>query len=128
VLVVEDNPDTRDAIVLLLELRGYEAQGAGDGEEALRVARSGRERLCLILLDINMPRMNGIAFRLAQLADEALRSIPVVVLTALPLHHPMLGPLADVEALQKPVDADHLAAIVERYCHRERRDRVAPGQ
>jgi len=115
VLVVEDNLDTRQALELVLELGGYSVQGAGDGREALAYARS-LPRPCLILLDVNMPRMDGAAFRREQLADPRIREIPVVVLSALPRHHPMLGPLADIEMVQKPIDADKLISLVERYC------------
>jgi len=115
VLVVEDNLDTRQALELVLELGGYSVQGAGDGREALACARS-LPRPCFILLDVNMPRMDGAAFRREQLADPRIREIPVVVLSALPRHHPMLGPLADIEMVQKPIDADKLISLVERYC------------
>lgn len=115
VLVVEDNPDTRQAIMLLLELEGFDVEGAGDGQEALRCARSF-PRLCLILLDVNMPRMDGVTFRREQLADPRIRAIPVVVLSALPRHHPMLGPLAELEMFQKPIDPERLVVLVEKYC------------
>jgi two-component system chemotaxis response regulator CheY len=115
ILIVEDNVDTRQALELVLELEGYSVQGAGDGAEALIYARSP-PRPCLILLDVNMPRMDGSAFRREQIADPRIREIPVVVLSALPRHHPMLGPLADVEMCQKPIDAGKLVALVERYC------------
>ena len=56
---------------------------AGDGIEALRMLRDGSVPPArrLVLLDINMPRMNGIEFLRELRADEALRSTPVVVLT-----------------------------------------------
>lgn len=55
---------------------------AGDGEEALDLLRgAGAMRPCVILLDINMPRMNGIEFLREAKSDPALRGIPVVVLT-----------------------------------------------
>jgi CheY-like chemotaxis protein len=56
---------------------------AGNGEEALELLRGGeipRERR-LVLLDLNMPRMNGIEFLRALRADDDLRATPVVVLT-----------------------------------------------
>jgi CheY-like chemotaxis protein len=56
---------------------------AGNGEEALRILRAGempRDRR-LVLLDLNMPRMNGIEFLRELRADERLRTTPVVVLT-----------------------------------------------
>jgi CheY-like chemotaxis protein len=56
---------------------------AGDGVEALEILRSGRvpESRRLVLLDINMPRMNGIEFLRALRADPALAPTPVVMLT-----------------------------------------------
>ena len=55
---------------------------AGDGEAALDLLRSGRiKRPCVILLDLNMPRMGGIEFLRVAKADPALRNIPVIVLT-----------------------------------------------
>jgi len=115
VLLVEDNVDTRDAIVLILELQGYGTAVASDGYEGLRVARES-VGLCLILLDANMPGMDGVGFRREQLADERLRKVPVVVVSALPHYHPMLRPLAGLEMAQKPLDARELIALVEKYC------------
>lgn len=54
----------------------------GNGEEALEFLRdSGREKPGIILLDLNMPRMNGIEFLKVVKDDEELRRIPVIVLT-----------------------------------------------
>lgn len=84
ILLVED-----DEIDRMMVRRAFRAFGianplltAGDGEEALELLRSGGEELpALILLDLNMPRMNGIEFLHAVKSDEALRAIPVVILT-----------------------------------------------
>lgn len=54
----------------------------GNGEEALQYLKTEcNEKPCIIILDLNMPRMNGIEFLKIAKADEALRNIPVVVLT-----------------------------------------------
>ena len=56
---------------------------ASDGIEALEYLRKNKkERPCLILLDLNMPRMNGIEFLMEAKADPELKRIPVVVLTS----------------------------------------------
>ncbi len=53
-----------------------------NGEEALKCLRSeGNEKPCIILLDLNMPKMNGIEFLKVVKADDVLKKIPVVVLT-----------------------------------------------
>jgi len=80
VLVVDDNPDTRDAITRLLHIRGYPVVTAKDGVEALEYLFAGG-RAALIILDLHMPRLNGQLFRAAQLRDEALARIPVIVFT-----------------------------------------------
>ena len=66
-LVVDDDMDIRDALQDALELEGYAVQLAADGLEALERLRSSEPRPQLILLDLMMPRMDGVAFR------EALR-------------------------------------------------------
>ncbi|OHB64999.1 MAG: hypothetical protein A2Y76_14210 [Planctomycetes bacterium RBG_13_60_9] len=55
---------------------------AANGEEALALLRGqGHETPCVILLDLNMPKMNGLEFLRIVKADEAMKSIPVVVVT-----------------------------------------------
>jgi CheY-like chemotaxis protein len=85
VLLVED--DELDVMNVRRAFRKHEMADnlwvAGDGIDALEQLRSGalpRERL-LILLDLNMPRMNGIEFLHALRADDKLHRTPVVVLT-----------------------------------------------
>lgn len=80
VLVVDDNPDTRDAITRLLQIRGYPVVTAKDGAEALEYLQGGGSA-SLIILDLYMPRLNGQLFRAAQLRNEALARIPVIVFT-----------------------------------------------
>ncbi len=85
IFLVED-----DAVDQMLLKRALSSLGirnrldiANDGEEALeQLGRSkGEDRPCLILIDLNMPRMNGFEFLKALRQDEALRMIPVIVLT-----------------------------------------------
>ncbi len=84
ILLVED--DTVDAMTVKRALRDLKVANpvthVTDGEEALgRLKDPSKARPCLILLDINMPRMNGIEFLKAVKADTALQHIPVVMLT-----------------------------------------------
>ena len=85
VLLVED--DQVDAMTVQRALKDINVTNrldiVGDGEEALAFLRDPEnERPCIILLDLSMPRMNGIEFLQVAKQDEALRRIPVVVLTA----------------------------------------------
>jgi len=84
ILLVED--DTVDVMTVeraLKDLRvASELVATGDGEQALAYLRDdGNAKPCVFLLDLNMPKMNGIEFMRIVKADEALRRIPVVVLT-----------------------------------------------
>jgi CheY-like chemotaxis protein len=82
ILVVEDDPITREGLVVVLRREGYEAISAANGEEALARLRS--EPLPdLILLDMLMPILDGWHF-LDRLRNEAVRpTIPIILLTTL---------------------------------------------
>jgi len=84
ILLVED--DRVDVMTVRRALKEIKVTNrldvAGNGEEALAHLRDPHnESPCLILLDLNMPRMNGIEFLRVAKQDEALKKIPVVVLT-----------------------------------------------
>lgn len=84
ILLVED--DTVDAMTVKRALREIHVTNrvvnAGNGEEALEYLRDpANEEPCIILLDLNMPRMNGIEFLEVAKHDDLLKMIPVVVLT-----------------------------------------------
>jgi CheY-like chemotaxis protein len=78
-LLVEDDVNVAKLYRMLLESRGYTVRHAADGVEGLDAAR--RERPDLILLDVMMPRMNGISFLQALREDASLGAVPAVVLS-----------------------------------------------
>ena len=67
VLIVDDDAGLRQSLALLLQEAGYEALSVGDPEQALR--RAGTERFDLILCDVRMPKMDGVAFLRRYRAD-----------------------------------------------------------
>jgi len=84
ILLVED--DRMDVMTVKRAMRELDVANplvcAANGEEALEYLRNDDyDKPCVILLDLNMPRMNGIEFLEAAKADEQLKKIPVVVLT-----------------------------------------------
>jgi CheY-like chemotaxis protein len=109
VLVADDEDDIRETIADVLSSEGYAVSLAADGLEALRVAR--RYRPDVILLDLMMPRMDGWQFRAAQLDDELLAKIPVVVVSAMVPRD--ARDLAD-ELLHKPLRLEDLLDAVHR--------------
>jgi two-component system response regulator VicR len=80
VLCIEDEKEMIDLIKLILERKGFEVLGAVGGEEGLEVIR--RERPDLILLDLMMPEVDGWEVYRQMKADEQLKDIPVIVVTA----------------------------------------------
>ena len=85
ILLVED--DKVDVMTIRRALNDLKVlnrlEVASNGEEALAYLRDPESEMpCIILLDLNMPRMNGIEFLREREADEALKAVPVVVLTS----------------------------------------------
>ena len=81
ILVVEDEASLQKAMMDVLAMNNYEVAGASDGEEGLRLARELHPDL--ILLDIILPKMNGFDVLKAIKGDDAMKDIPVIVLTNL---------------------------------------------
>jgi two-component system cell cycle response regulator DivK len=81
VLVVEDNPTNMTLAVFLLESAGHTVLRAPDAELGLAMARASHPHL--ILMDIQLPGMDGLAATVLLKHDDATRAIPVVALTAL---------------------------------------------
>ena len=81
ILIVEDNPDNMLLTVMLLQSVGHEVLTAVDAEAGLTLARE--EHPDLILMDVQLPGMDGLAATAILKADEATRAIPIVALTAL---------------------------------------------
>jgi two-component system response regulator MprA len=83
ILIVEDNADTREILERVLLISGYDVVATRDGVEALGYLRGGGQPAAIIL-DVAMPRMDGVAFRRALTADDRFDDIPIVVYTANP--------------------------------------------
>jgi CheY-like chemotaxis protein len=114
ILIVEDEKQIRDILVEALATGGFPAEGAANGREALDRLRAGF-RPSLILLDMMMPVMDGYGFLCELAADQALRDIPVVVISA----SADLAALPGIAGyLPKPLHLDELFAMVSRVCTR----------
>jgi putative two-component system response regulator len=105
ILVVDDEELNRRLLGTFLKRLGYETDEAGDGAEALEKVKAAPPDL--ILLDIQMPRLNGIEAARRLKADPASRLIPIVIVSSMSDLEPR------VQALEAGVD-DFLAKPVER--------------
>jgi len=115
ILVVEDDRDTRDALIDILEAAGYTVASAANGEEALSRLRGG-PLPCIILLDLMMPVMDGWEFRKRQKEDPRFRAVPVVVVTGVETGSNEAGSLDVAGYLLKPIDLDRLLDAVAHHC------------
>ena len=116
VLVVDDDEATREALCDVLSSRGYRAQAAANGDEALRRLRSGESRPCLILLDLKMPVMDGWTMKSALRGDPSLTELPVVLVSDAPELEREALSMGAVGYVRKPIDVDKLFAAVDALC------------
>src|SRR5215510_3451594 len=113
ILIVDDQPVNVDILQTRLAVHGYELLTAADGEEALAVART--QRPDLILLDIMMPKMDGLQVCRLLKGDATLPFMPIIMVTAKADTKDIIAGLevgAD-EYLSKPVDQAALVARVK---------------
>jgi CheY-like chemotaxis protein len=112
VLVVEDDPRLRKMIVTYLNRAGYEVREAEDGAQALAILRTSIPDA--VLLDLQMPRMNGTEFLAACRNDPRLATVPIVVYSGAPADEATAEQLGARAYLMKPVDLDVLRAVMDR--------------
>ncbi len=79
ILIIDDDPKLVSFLKLLLQDNGYQTLEAFDGQQGMALVRS--ERPDLVLLDITMPEKSGVRFYRELRDDEALRGLPVVMVT-----------------------------------------------
>jgi CheY-like chemotaxis protein len=118
-LVVEDDRNQREALCAMRELEGFGHAEAANGREALDYLNESRDP-CLVLLDLEMPVMNGCEFRVNQLADGCLSHIPVVVVTA--NERGLANRFPGVEGfLWKPLNFQKLVIVLDRLGCRKKK-------
>jgi CheY-like chemotaxis protein len=120
ILVVDDQPESSDAVGLLLEQHGIEVRIAHDGEEALAALQRGF-RPCLVVVDLMMPKMDGWEFRQRQLSDPEFAGIPVLIMSGYPNADKAAGTLGVRTVLKKPLSVPRLLSLVNRHCTRDAR-------
>ena len=127
-LVVDDEPEINKLVARIFEKRGYRVNAALDGAEAL--ASVARDRPDLIMLDLNLPKIDGWEVCRRLKSDPATRSIPIIMLTA--AHANVddaqigLGLGAD-EYVAKPFVKAVLLHNVERLLGRPESEETNPG-
>lgn len=115
ILIVDDTPNNLRLLSSMLTKQGYEVRSAISGSVALMAVRT--VPLDLILLDINMPKMNGYEVCQQLKADEQTRDIPVIFLSALgePLDKVQAFQVGGVDYITKPFQVEEVLARVENH-------------
>lgn len=125
VLLVEDNPQNRYLMTFLLEKSGYEVVSAEDGEAAVEAVSTYRPDV--ILMDVQLPKIDGYEATRRIKSDAQFASIPVLALTA----HSMKGDRAKAleagcdDYITKPVDIDVLLRRLEDVLSAEPRTKMS---
>jgi CheY-like chemotaxis protein len=119
ILYLEDTSEQRDLLAIFLEVHGYRVEVASNGIEGLAMARSLKPDL--ILLDLGMPKMDGYQVMEEMAADEALKDIPVVVISAwtASTHRDRAKAAGADVFIAKPFELTHILETVKKY--------VSPG-
>mgnify|MGYP000972386345 CR=1 FL=1 len=115
ILVIEDNPQNMYLTRFLLEAHGYAVEEANNGRLGIEAASALRPDL--ILLDIQLPQMNGYEVARALKSDEALVDIPIVAVTSYAMAgDKQLGIEAGcVGYIEKPINPDTFVAEMEEH-------------
>ena len=115
ILVVDDSQETRDVCRLILEKFGYQVIQASEGREAVYKASSSPPDL--ILMDLNMPDIDGLVATAALRSIATLKNVPIVAMTAYPadLSRDRALAVGCDEYLEKPVTMERLTEILHQF-------------
>jgi CheY-like chemotaxis protein len=111
VLLVEDEEELREMMREALEMNGYAVVATQEGQEALDEL-DRLEHVCLVLLDLLMPGMNGWDFFENMRKRPEFAHVPVIVHSSAP----SLAPAGVTRVLQKPLKLERLLATVREFC------------
>jgi CheY-like chemotaxis protein len=116
ILIVDDDASIRQLLTLFLTHKEYRSVAVANGAEALSYLQHPDRFPRLILLDLMMPVMDGVAFRRAQQQDPRLAPIPVVLMSAVEDIEEQAPALQVSASVPKPVDFELLLSVVEQHC------------
>ncbi len=115
ILIIDDDAGVRGVLTMMLQRAGHEVASCAGGAEGLRRAREWRPRL--VLIDVEMPGMNGFDVCSLIKTDTALRDAVVVIMTGRPLAGmpARAQAVGAAELLAKPFERERLLAKVAAY-------------
>jgi two-component system response regulator MprA len=111
ILIVDDEPDILETLREAFEYEGYSVEVAQDGADALDRLRALSDPPCAAILDVLMPKLNGISLHEAMKNDPRLSHVFVIFCTSAPSLVP-----AGSAVMRKPIDLTRLVATVRAHC------------
>jgi len=116
ILVVEDNDMMRELVIEVLQGCGYEVDAVTNGEEAIAYL-ADHDLPCAILLDLEMPVMNGWDFRTWQRRHAHFATIPVIIMSGVRASQPTYELLRPNAYIEKPIDFGSLLNALHTKTH-----------
>ena len=113
VLVVDDDDAIRDLVAMVLADAGYTVRTAADGAAAVALARATKP--ALILMDVNLPRLDGLSACRALRDDARTAKLPITIMSSMPVQDQQLRACRADRFLAKPFDIDRLLGEVAHY-------------
>jgi two-component system cell cycle response regulator DivK len=115
ILYIEDNLDNRLLVKRILEAEGIKVLEAGNAADGLKLLEEKKPNL--VLLDLNLPEIDGIAFTKYLRSDPKYKSLPIVAITADLFRGSEERTLSAGcnGYIQKPIDVDLLPSVIERF-------------
>ena len=117
ILIVEDEPDLRDTLKMMLELKGFNTMTAANGREAYEILKQTDKKICLMLLDLMMPVMNGwelLDILRREYNDLLAAKAAVVISAAVDAMDVQLD--YGIPVLKKPAGIDTLVNLANEHC------------
>ncbi len=115
ILLVDDDRESCEALAEFLSLQGHAVKSAGNGSEALQLLADSHTRPAVILLDLEMPVLDGWGFLAERGKDPLLADIPVVIVSG---YHDVARKAKDAGAaavMRKPVEPQTLLHVIEHF-------------
>ena len=118
ILIVDDNQENVFSLQALLELNNFRVHSASSGEEALKLILKNNTSYALIILDVQMPEMDGFEVAETILSYSKTKDIPIIFLSAVNTHKKYIAKgyaSGGVDYITKPVDADILLLKIKTF-------------
>ncbi|MHA2227240.1 MAG: response regulator [Candidatus Hodarchaeales archaeon] len=124
ILVVDDEEDTVELARMVLEYEGYRVFSASNGEEAIQFLDTNSEKPSLVLLDVLMPKVNGLQVCEWIKKHSELKNIPVLLFTAkVGKKDRIAGEEAGADAyINKPFSADDLLSLIKDHLDKVKKE------